>query len=239
MGRPVGDCANHPPWLIEDNMNPHQKFEAALHQIPLVGILRGLPTHEALAVGEALTRTGWTLIEVPLNSPDPLTSIAALASNFPQALIGAGTVLTPDDVRNVHAAGGQLIVSPNFNPAVVREAIRLGMVCLPGVMTATEAFAALEAGATGLKLFPAEMISSAVVRALRAVLPADTRLLPVGGITPENMHSYLAAGVAGLGIGSALYKPGMKAAQVKVNAMNFIAACHMPPATPGKNQQSL
>jgi len=134
-------------------------------------------------------------------------------------------VLTPDDVHHVHAAGGQLIVSPNFNPAVVREAVRLGLVCLPGVMTATEAFAALEAGATGLKLFPAEMISPAAVRALRAVLPAATRLLPVGGITPANMRSYLAGGASGFGIGSSLYKPGMNATQVQANAMNFIAAC--------------
>lgn len=205
-------------------MNAHQKFDAALNQLPLVAILRGLQSYEAAAVGEALTSTGWTLIEVPLNSPDPLASIATLTRNFPQALIGAGTVLTPDDVRNVHAAGGQLIVSPNFNPVVVREAVRLGLVCLPGVMTATEAFAALEAGATGLKLFPSEMISPAVVRALRAVLPADTRLLPVGGITQENMGQYLAAGATGFGIGSALYKPGMKATQVQGHAMNFMSA---------------
>ena len=212
-------------------MNAQEKFAAALSRIPLVAILRGLPPSEALAVGEALTSTGWTMLEVPLNSPDPLIGIATLASHFPQALIGAGTVLTPDDVRNVHAAGGQLIVSPNFNPAVVREALRLGMVCLPGVMTATEAIAALEAGATGLKLFPAEMLTPAVLRALRAVLPADTRLLPVGGITPENMSSYLGAGANGFGIGSALYKPGMKAAQVLANAMNFIAACRVSSTT--------
>jgi 2-dehydro-3-deoxyphosphogalactonate aldolase len=205
-------------------MTAHQKFDAALYHLPLVGILRGLQAHEALAVGEALCSADWTLIEVPLNSPDPLTSIATLANNFPQALIGAGTVLTPSDVRNVHAAGGQLIVAPNFNPAVVREAVRLGLVCLPGVMTATEAFAALEAGATGLKLFPSEMISPAVVRALRAVLPANTRLLPVGGITPDNMGNYLAAGASGFGIGSALYQPGMTATQVQANASNFIAA---------------
>jgi 2-dehydro-3-deoxyphosphogalactonate aldolase len=112
-------------------MNAHQKFEASLSHLPLVAILRGVQAHEALAVGEALSSTGWSLIEVPLNSPDPLKSIAILASNLAQALIGAGTVLTPDDVRNVHAAGGQLIVSPNFNSAVVREAVRLGLVCLP------------------------------------------------------------------------------------------------------------
>lgn len=206
-------------------MNPHQKFSKALQTIPLVAILRGLQPAEALPVGQALLSTGWTLIEIPLNSPQPLDSIAAMAGAFPQALIGAGTVLTPEDVRNVQAAGGQLIVSPNFNPAVVREAVRLGLVCLPGVMTASEAFGALEAGATGLKIFPTEMITPAVVKALRAVLPTSTVVLPVGGITLENMRPYLAAGANGFGIGSALYKPGMSAAEVAKNAMNFIAAC--------------
>lgn len=209
-------------------MNPQQKFEAALRHLPLVAILRGLPAQDALAMGSALCNCGWRLIEVPLNSPDPLTSIATLASNFPQALVGAGTVLTPDDVRRVHGAGGQLIVSPNFNPAVVREAVRLGLLCLPGVMTPSEAFAALEAGASGLKLFPAEMISPAVLRALRAVLPKSARLLPVGGITPDNMGSYLAAGANGFGIGSALYQPGMEVSRVQANAQRFMAACQPP-----------
>ena len=175
-------------------------------------------------MGQALVATGWRLIEVPLNSPQPLNSIAAMVSAFPQALIGAGTVLSLGDVRNVHAAGGQLIVSPNFNPAVVHEAVRLGLVCLPGVMTASEAFAALDAGATGLKIFPAEMLTPAVLKALRAVLPPATVVLPVGGITPENMPAYLAAGANGFGIGSALYKPGMAAQQVSENAIKFIAA---------------
>jgi 2-dehydro-3-deoxyphosphogalactonate aldolase len=206
-------------------MTPHAKFARALHQLPLVAILRGLRPEEALAVGQALVSTGWALIEVPLNSPRPLDSIATLAAAFPQALIGAGTVLTVQDVRNVQAAGGELIVSPNFNPAVVHEAVRLGLVCLPGVMTASEAFAALEAGASGLKIFPAEMITPAVLKALRAVLPSDTRLLPVGGITPDNMQLYFAAGADGFGIGSALYKPGTAPAIVAENAMNFIAAC--------------
>lgn len=206
-------------------MNAHQKFTHAIKTLPLVAILRGISPHEALPVGQALADTGWKLVEVPLNSPDPLNSIAAMASAFPQALVGAGTVLTTADVRNVHAAGGQLIVSPNFNPAVVREAVRLGMVCLPGVMTASEAFAALEAGANGLKIFPAEMITPAVVKALRAVLPADAVVLPVGGITPDNMGAYFAAGASGFGIGSALYKPGMTPAEVTASAIKFIAIC--------------
>jgi len=206
-------------------MNPaHEKFSQALATLPLVAILRGLTPAEAVPVGQALVSTGWTLIEIPLNSPQPLDSIAAMASAYPQALIGAGTVLTPEDVRNVQAAGGQLIVSPNFNPAVVREAARLGMVCLPGVITPSEAFGALEAGATGLKIFPAEMITPAVVKALRAVLPATVPVMPVGGVTPTNMGAYLAAGASGFGIGSALYKPGMTAAQVAESAKNFIAA---------------
>ncbi|MES2242286.1 MAG: 2-dehydro-3-deoxy-6-phosphogalactonate aldolase [Pseudomonadota bacterium] len=206
-------------------MNASQKFATALQTLPLVAILRGLRPAEAVPVGQALQSTGWTLIEVPLNSPQPLDSIAAMAAACPQALVGAGTVLSVEDVRNVQAAGGQLIVSPNFNPAVVREAVRLGLVCLPGVMTASEAFAALEAGATGLKIFPAEMITPAVLKALRAVLPAKTVVLPVGGITPDNMAAYFAAGASGFGIGSALYKPGMAATEVAENATKFIAAC--------------
>ncbi|MDP3356423.1 MAG: 2-dehydro-3-deoxy-6-phosphogalactonate aldolase [Polaromonas sp.] len=206
-------------------MTPHEKFEAALAQLPLIAILRGLQPREALPIGQALGGLGWTLLEVPLNSPDPMKSIHTLAAALPQALVGAGTVLTVQDVQQVHAAGGQLIVSPNFNPAVVREAVRLGLVCLPGVITASEAFAALDAGATGLKIFPAEMITPAVLKALRAVLPTDTRVLPVGGITPDNMAPYFAAGANGFGIGSALYKPGITAAEVHAIAIKFIASC--------------
>jgi 2-dehydro-3-deoxyphosphogalactonate aldolase len=205
-------------------MTLQQKLTDALKALPLIAILRGITPPEAVPIGQALVSAGWTLIEVPLNSPQPLDSIAAMVGAFPQAMIGAGTVLTPNDVRNVHAAGGQLIISPNFNPAVVREALRLGLVCLPGVITASEAFAALEAGAAGLKIFPAEMATPAVVKALRAVLPADARVLPVGGITPENMAAYRKAGANGFGIGSALYKPGMTAQEVATNALKFIAA---------------
>lgn len=206
-------------------MNEHEKFAAAMAACPLVAILRGMRPAEAHPIGEALCASGWKLIEVPLNSPNPLRSIAALALAFPQAMVGAGTVLRPEQVQEIHDAGGRLVVAPNFNQEVVREATRLNMVCLPGVSTATEAFAALDAGATGLKLFPAEMIPPAAVKALRAVLPEHTLLLPVGGISTASMASYRSAGADGFGIGSALYRPGLTAAEVKRNALDFMAAC--------------
>ena len=196
----------------------------ALQQLPLVAILRGITPAEALAVGQALLDAGWAVIEVPLNSPQALDSIQALAVAFPQALVGAGTVLDVGQVRAVAAAGGRLIVSPNTNPGVIAEANRLGLACLPGVATPTDAFAALAAGAQGLKLFPAELLTPPVLKALRAVLPAGTLMLPVGGITPENMAAYRAAGAAGFGIGSALYKPGMAVADVAAQATRFAAA---------------
>ncbi len=202
-------------------MTAQEQFRAASAALPLVAILRGLAPAGALGVGQALVDAGWRLIEVPLNSPQPLDSIAALARAFPQALVGAGTVLTVEQVHAVHGAGGRMIVSPNFNPAVVRQAVRLGMACLPGVLTASEAFTALAEGATGIKLFPCEMIPPAAVKALRAVLPADAVVLPVGGITLDNMAAYRAAGANGLGIGSALYKPGSTAAEVAVQARRF------------------
>lgn len=205
-------------------MNRHTRLDLALAALPLVAILRGLRPEEALAVGHALAAEDWHLIEVPLNSPRPLASIEALSQALPDALIGAGTVLTVQQVHDVHAAGGRLIVSPNFDPVVVRAAVRLGMACLPGVATASEAFAALAAGAQGLKLFPAELITPPVVKALRAVLSADTVLLPVGGITPVGMAVYRAAGADGFGLGSALYKPGMAASEVGSNARAFVTA---------------
>lgn len=206
-------------------MNPLEQFRAGLAACPLVAILRGIRPGEAQAAGAALVASGWRLIEVPLNSPDPLSSIGTLAAACPGALVGAGTVLQPQQVGEVHAAGGRMIVAPNFHPAVVREAVRLGMVCLPGVFTATEAFAALDAGATALKLFPAEMISPSAVKALRAVLPRDTLVLPVGGITIGNMNAYRAAGANGFGIGSALYQPGLDATELERRARDFMAAC--------------
>jgi len=205
-----------------------RRLAAALAQLPLLAILRGITPAEAVPVGQALVDAGWSLIEVPLNSPQPLDSIAALAQAFPQALVGAGTVLDADQVRAVAAAGGQLIVAPNTDVEVIFEAQRLGLVCLPGVATPTEAFAALAAGAQGLKLFPAEQFSPAVLKAWRAVLPAGTAVLPVGGITPENLAGWRAAGAAGAGIGSALYKPGMAVADVAAQARRFAGAWRAP-----------
>lgn len=205
-------------------MNALEKWPHAFSQLPLVAILRGVQPDEALSIGAALVDAGFRIIEVPLNSPQPLRSIAALAARFPQALVGAGTVLTPEDVGAVKEAGGELVVAPNFNSAVVQEAVRLGMVCLPGVLTASEAFAALQAGAHGLKLFPAEMVPPSAIKALRAVIPAAVALLPVGAIGTHNMQAYRVAGASGFGIGSALYKPGLEPAQVGVNARGFAAA---------------
>ncbi len=207
-------------------MNPELSaaWQRGLDTLPLVAILRGIAPAEAEAVGDALHAAGWRLLEVPLNSPQPLQSIERLAQRFPDAVVGAGTVRTADEVRQVHAAGGRLVVCPHFDTRVVEAAVQLGMVALPGVMTPTEAFAALDAGATGLKLFPAETVPPAAVKALRAVLPPEVLLFPVGGITPTSMAAYRAAGAGGFGIGSALYKPDMDAQGVAASARAFVDA---------------
>ena len=205
-------------------MTPIAKFHAALAQLPLIAILRGLTPQEAQPIGDATVESGFSLLEVPLNSPEPLASITALRNRFPDALVGAGTVLTASQVRDVAAAGGELIVAPNFDAAVIAESVRLGLVCLPGIMTPTEAFGALAAGASGLKLFPAELASPAVVKALLAVLPPGTPLMPVGGIAALDMDEWRGAGAAGFGIGSALYKPGKSAAAVSEDAQAFVNA---------------
>jgi 2-dehydro-3-deoxyphosphogalactonate aldolase len=210
-----------PAFAAQD---PAARLSRALHPLPLVAILRGITPDKAVAIGQVLVDAGWSLIEVPLNSPRPLDSIAALVRAFPQALVGAGTVLDAGQVRAVAATGAGLVVSPNTDAAVLAEGRRLGLVCLPGVATPTEAFAALGAGAHGLKLFPAELMPPAGLKALRAVLPAGTLMLPVGGITPDNIAAYRAAGAAGFGIGSALYKPGMGLVEVALQARCFADA---------------
>lgn len=200
-------------------------FDDAFARLPLIAILRGLRPEEAEDVGDALVEAGFTLIEVPLNSPEPLASIERLAHRLAgRAVIGAGTVLRVADVGAVQAAGGTMVISPNAYPEVIRATAAAGMISLPGIATPTEAFAALEAGAHALKLFPAEAAAPAVLKAMRAVLPAGTRMLPVGGIAPDTMAPWHAAGAAGFGLGSALYTPGLGAAEVGARARAFAAA---------------
>lgn len=196
-----------------------------LEPLPLVAILRGLHPDEAVYVGSALADAGFRLLEVPLNSPKPFDSIRRLVDALGDAyLIGAGTVLDPARVRDVADAGGRLIVMPHADTAVIRAAKEAGLYCVPGVATPTEAFAALAAGADALKLFPAEQFAPAALKAWRAVLPAGTAVLPVGGITPGTMAPWLAAGAAGFGIGSSLYAPGRSAGDVATSAHVFAEA---------------
>lgn len=200
-------------------------FEAALSSCPLIAILRGIEPEQALDIGQALYEEGFRLIEVPLNSPRPLESIAVLRKHLPaDCVVGAGTVMTPQACQEVAQAGGQIIVMPHSDAAVIRAAKAAGMACCPGVATPTEAFAALAAGADVLKMFPAEQLGVPALKAWRAVMPASIRLAPVGGVTPENLAAYVQAGASGFGLGSALYKPGQEAAQVGAQARAFIQA---------------
>jgi len=193
-----------------------------LARFPFVAILRGIKPDEAEAIGHVLVDEGFDILEVPLNSPQPLESIRRLAQLLgDRALVGAGTVLRPEDVADVAQAGGRLVVMPNAEREVVLEAKRLGLIAMPGVATPTEAFAMLRAGADALKLFPAEAASPAVLGAMRAVLPSGTLVLPVGGITTTNFSAWRSAGAAGFGIGSALYKAGMQPDEVRVRAREF------------------
>ncbi|MDR5901730.1 MULTISPECIES: 2-dehydro-3-deoxy-6-phosphogalactonate aldolase [Halomonas] len=193
--------------------------------LPLIGILRGVTPDEAVAVGEAVLAAGITTLEVPLNSPDPLESIRRLADTLgDRALVGAGTVLTPSQVRDVFAAGGRLVVSPNCRPAVIEESRRLDMQSWPGIVTPSEAFDALEAGASGLKLFPAIQVGLEGMQAMRAVLPTGTRLYAVGGIGVDNFAAWRSAGIDGAGLGSALYRPGQSPAVVGEQAQALVAA---------------
>lgn len=200
-------------------------FEQAFAQCPLVAILRGVKPDEVEAIGLALVEAGLTLIEVPLNSPDPFTSIARLAKAVgSRALVGAGTVMQVEEVTRVAEAGGQLIVSPHCDPSIITAARAQGRVALPGCMSPTEIFTAQKAGAHAIKLFPAELIGPVGVKALRAVVSPTLPLLAVGGVTPGGMAAYRAAGADGFGLGSALYKPGMGAAHVAINAKAFVEA---------------
>jgi 2-dehydro-3-deoxyphosphogalactonate aldolase len=202
-----------------------RELQDILAPLPLIAILRGVTPAEAPEIGEALIGAGFVAIEVPLNSPEPLASIRLLTDAFgARALIGAGTVRDSVDVARIAAAGGRLVVMPHGDGAVIGAAKQRGLLCVPGVATPTEAFAALDAGADALKLFPAEALPPPVVKAWRAVLPEDLWLLPVGGIRPESMAPYLAAGANGFGLGSALYQPAMTPVQVAANACAFADA---------------
>jgi 2-dehydro-3-deoxyphosphogalactonate aldolase len=206
-------------------MSDSLELLARARRTPLVAILRGLLPAEAQAVGEALVESGFRTLEVPLNRPGALECIATLARTLPaDAIVGGGTMLTVADVEAVHAAGGRLMVSPNCDVAVIRRAVELGMLCAPGVATPTEAFAALQAGAHALKLFPAEMVGHGGIKALKSVLPAGTDLWPVGGITPESMGPWKKAGATGFGIGGQLFAPGTSAADVLVRGRAYVQA---------------
>ena len=206
-------------------MTAIETLKRYLGETPLVAIIRGVIPGEAEAIGEALYDAGIRIIEVPLNSPEPIKSIARLVRSLgDRALIGAGTVLDPIDVARVADEGGRLIVSPNSDPAVIHAAASADLVSLPGYFTPTEAFAAIRAGAHGLKLFPAEAASPAVVKAQRAVIPREIPLLVVGGVKPNAMRAYLDAGADGFGLGSGVYRPGQPAAEVARQASAYVEA---------------
>ena len=206
-------------------MNSTEMFDRCFGDCPLVAIIRGVTAGEVEAIGEALVEGGIRIIEVPLNSPEPFASIERLAARFrDEVLVGAGTVLTVDQVRQVRDAGGRIVVSPSTNPAVIRAAVESGMVSSPGFYTPSEAFTALENGAHALKLFPAEAASPQVVKAMRAVLPKEVRLLVVGGVTPDSVRGWLDAGADGFGLGGGLYKPGQTPEETLAKAQAFAAA---------------
>lgn len=197
-------------------------FIAAISQMPLIAILRGLRPSEAVAVADALVTAGFKLIEVPLNSPEPFKSIEILAKHLAgDCVVGVGTVLRVEDVSSVTSAGGQFIVAPNLSREVGDAAKKNGLTWCPGVLTPSEAFEAVDQGADLLKIFPAELVSPAGVRALRAVLPPRVLIAAVGGITPQSMEDYVAAGSNGFGLGSSLYKAGMSPGEVKERAIRF------------------
>jgi len=209
-----------------------------LDPLPFIAVLRGITPEEIPAIGAVLVAQGFRILEVPLNSPQPYASIRLLAAQFgDRCLVGAGTVLDVDQVTQVNAAGGRLIVMPHGDAAVIREAKRQRLACVPGVATPTEAFAALAAGADGLKMFPAEQLPASALKAWRAVLPPDALVFPVGGIRPDNLAPYWAAGANGFGTGSNLYRPGATAEEVaaaaSAYALAFRALAARPTTAPG------
>lgn len=205
----------------------HECWQSAFARMPLIAILRGITPGECIEVAQALIDEGFTILEVPLNSPDALRTIEMLRASFPEYLIGAGTVVTASQARACVEVSCQLIVAPNFNPDVALVCRDKSVVYCPGIATPSEAFAALEAGAHALKLFPAELITPTVVKAMVAVLPDSALLLPVGGITPEVMQAFDQVGAHGFGIGSALYKPGKSIGDIRLAAGEFIAASRL------------
>ncbi|MEP7129716.1 MAG: 2-dehydro-3-deoxy-6-phosphogalactonate aldolase [Sphingomicrobium sp.] len=205
-------------------MSAKELFLKYLGECPLTAIIRGVTPDEAEAIGDAIYEGGIRIIEVPLNSPDPLRSIELLAKRLGETmLVGAGTVLAPDDVRRVRDAGGRIIISPNTNKDVIAATAAEGMISCPGYFTPSEAFSAIGDGATALKLFPAEGASPAVLKAQLAVIPRDVPVLAVGGIQPDNMQPWIDAGAAGFGLGGGLYQPGQLAAETLVKARAYVA----------------
>jgi len=203
---------------------PSADLRAALRVCPLIAILRGLTPAHAPAIGAALVDQGFAVLEVPMNSPQPVDSIRLLAAAHPLTLVGAGTVMTTAQVDAVADAGGRLIVMPHADLAIVRHAKSRGLLCVPGVATPTEGFAALAAGADALKLFPGEMLTPVVLKALRAVFPRDVLMIPVGGVSEKTMPDYWAAGADGFGIGSSLYKPGATVTEVSERGRALVEA---------------
>ena len=206
-------------------MNPSEELKRRLAQCPFIAVLRGVKPDEVEEIGAALSEAGIVIIEVPLNSPDPIVSIERLARSLgDRALVGAGTVLSVADVARVRDAGGRIIVSPDANIEVIEAAAKADLVATPGFFTPTEAFAALRAGAHGLKLFPAEAASPAVVKAHRAVLPKHVPLLVVGGVKPDALQPWRDSGADGFGLGSGLYRPGQSAAETSAKAAAYMSA---------------
>ena len=205
-------------------MSPRETLKRYLDECPLIAIIRGVTPDQAEAIGEAVEEAGIRIIEVPLNSPDPINSIERLAKRFGERmLVGGGTVLRALQVRDVKEAGGQLIVSPNMNADVISASAQSGLVSCPGYFTPSEAFFALDAGATGLKFFPAEGASPQVLKAQMAVIPKEVPIIVVGGVKPETMQPWIETGAAGFGLGSGLYKPGQSAAETLDKARAYVA----------------